>query len=101
MKLPKELRDRKGLGGSAKAKQCSIKGCSENAIRSLSENSWKKIIENTGLKFNENSLHKIYLCKKHYNQSNKTKKSQEKLFQKKGFLDNSAGVKKGKWISDI
>ncbi len=97
MKFPKELRDKKELGGTTKNRKCSIIGCNEIAIRSLSENSWKKYIEKGGLSFNENSRHKIYLCKKHYNQSNKSRKTQEKLLQKKGFLDNAAGVKKGKW----
>jgi len=97
VKFPKELRDKKDLGGKVKNRKCLIKGCSETAIRSLSENSIKKYIEKAGLSFNENSLHKIYLCKKHYNLSHKFKKTQEKLFQKKGFLDNATGVKKGKW----
>ena len=97
MKLPKELRDRKDLGDLVKSKNCSIKGCSEIAIRSLSENSWEKYLEKTGLKFNKNSHHKIYLCKTHYSQANKYRKSQEKIFQKKGFLDNSVAIKKGKW----
>ncbi|MFW9878668.1 MAG: hypothetical protein ACFFG0_36780 [Candidatus Thorarchaeota archaeon] len=97
MKLPKELRDRKDLVKAGKEKICSIKDCGEIAIRSLSENSWKKYVEKAGLKFNVNSLHKIYLCKAHYNQSNKYKRSQEKIFQKKGFLDDSIVAKKGKW----
>lgn len=97
MKLPKEIRNKRDLAGTAKIKKCSIKGCVENAIRSLSENAWRKYIERAGLKFNENSLHKIYLCKLHYNQSNKCRKSQEKRFQKKGFLDNSIAIKKGRW----
>ena len=97
MKLPKELKDKSDLGGSVKKRQCSIKDCSKDAIRSLSENAWKKYVENVGLKIKENSLHKIYLCKAHYNQSNKYRKSQEKIFQKKGFLDNSNSMKKGRW----
>ena len=97
MKLPKELRDRRDLGGSAKSRKCSVNGCSENAIRSLSENAWKKYIEKIGLKFKKNSARRLYLCKAHYNQSNKVRKSQEKIFQKKGFLDNKSSVKKGKW----
>ena len=97
MKLPKELRDKEELGGSTKNRVCSIKGCNEIAIRSLSESSWKVYIEKAGLVYNKNALHKIYLCKTHYNQSNKYRKSQEKIFQKKGFLDNSLAVKKGKW----
>ncbi|MFX1420671.1 MAG: hypothetical protein ACFE9N_17370 [Promethearchaeota archaeon] len=97
MKLPKELRDKRDLIRVGKEKQCSIKDCSEIAIRSLSENSWKKFVEKAGLKFNVNSLHKIYLCKVHYNLSNKYRKSQEKIFQKKGFLDDSIVTKKGKW----
>ena len=38
MKLPKELRDKRDIGGTAKSRKCSVDGCSENAIRSLSEN---------------------------------------------------------------
>ncbi len=97
MKLPKEIKDKRDLTRLSKNRKCSIKGCEENAIRSLSENSWKNYIEKAGLKFNSNSFHKVYLCKPHYNQSNKYKKSQEKIFQKKGFLDNSTAAKKGNW----
>ena len=98
MKLPKELRDKRELGGTFKNKNCTIKGCSETAIRSLSENSWKNYIEKAGLRYKKNSQHKIYLCKQHYNQANKFRKSQDKVFQKKGFLDNATAtaVKKGK-----
>lgn len=97
MKLPKELKDRQDIGSTVKKRKCSVKTCSENAIRSLSENAWKKYVEKAGLQFNESSNRKIYLCKQHYNQSNKFRKSQEKIFQKKGFLDNSDSLKKGKW----
>ena len=97
MKLPKEIKDRKDITRMSKTRRCSIKGCGENAIRSLSENTWRVYIEKAGLNYTKNSLHKIYLCKSHYNQSNKYRKSQEKIFQKKGFLDNSEGIKKGKW----
>ncbi|MFX1567922.1 MAG: hypothetical protein ACFFCV_06100 [Promethearchaeota archaeon] len=97
MKLPKELRDKGELGGATSKRKCSIKGCSEVAIRSLSENTWNKYIEKAGLQFVKNSHHKVYLCKIHYNQSNKYRKSHEKMFQKKGFLDNSLEMKKGKW----
>ena len=97
MKLPKELRDKREIGGNSKTRRCSVKTCNENAIRSLSENSWKKYIEKAGLKLQDSSNRRIYLCKAHYSQSNKFRKSQEKDFQKKGFLDNSAAAKKGKW----
>ena len=97
MKIPKEIKDKRELTRAAKSRKCSIKGCSEIAIRSLSENTWKKYIDKAGLKYIENSQHKIFLCKKHYNQSNKYRKSQEKIFQKKGFLDDSMAAKKGKW----
>ena len=97
MKLPKELREKRELGGAVKNRNCTIKGCSETAIRSLSENSWKNYIEKAGLRYKKNSQHKIYLCKQHYNQANKFRKSQDKVFQKKGFLDNATAVKKGKW----
>lgn len=97
MKLPKELRYKRELGGKAKNRNCTINGCSENAIRSLSESSWKNYIEKAGLRYKENSQHKIYLCKQHYNQVNKFRKSQDKVFQKKGFLNNATAVKKEKW----
>ena len=97
VKLPKEIRDKKDLVGITKVKKCSVKGCNENAIRSLSENTWKKYIEKAGLKFKENTNRRVYLCKTHYNQSNKFRKSQEKIFQKKGFLDDALASKKGKW----
>ncbi|MFW9988203.1 MAG: hypothetical protein ACFFC3_06065 [Candidatus Odinarchaeota archaeon] len=97
MKLPKELKDKSDIGGIEKNRLCSIKGCDKVAIRSLSENAWKQYVENSGLKYKENSRRKIYLCKIHYNQSNKYRKSQDKIFQKKGFLDNSLAIRKGKW----
>lgn len=97
MKLPKELRDKRDLVRSDRNKKCSIRDCSEIAIRSLSENSWKIFIEKAGLKYIKNSAHKVYLCKSHYNQCNKYRKSQEKIFQKKGFLDDSVSLKKGRW----
>ncbi|MFX1410466.1 MAG: hypothetical protein ACFFA6_08945, partial [Promethearchaeota archaeon] len=71
MKLPKELRDKNDLINVGKIKNCSVKGCSENAIRSLSENAWKTYLEKATLKYEENRLKKIYLCKAHYNQTNK------------------------------
>lgn len=101
MKLPKELREKKDLGGKAsKGKICSVNECNELAIRSLSENKWNKYVEKTKLKIEEESKrNKIYLCKAHYKEVNKIRKSEEKIYQKKGFLDNanSQGSKKGKW----
>ena len=97
MKLPKGIRDKKDIGGTTKTRKCSVEECSENAIRSLSENAWKKYIEKSGLKLKDSAVRRYYLCKTHYNQSNKVRKSQEKIFQKKGFLDNSSSSKKGKW----
>ncbi|MFX1316544.1 MAG: hypothetical protein ACFE9T_11820 [Promethearchaeota archaeon] len=97
MKVPKELRDKNDLIKVGKTKRCSVIGCSENAIRSLSENAWKTYIEKANLKYQENRLKKIYLCKAHYNQTNKFRKSQEKRYQKKGFLENSNASKRGIW----
>lgn len=97
MKLPKELRDKRDIEGTAKKRKCSVEDCSENAIRSLSENAWKKYIEKAGLKLKDSAARRLFLCKPHYSQSNKVRKSQEKIFQKKGFLDNSNSRKKGKW----
>ena len=95
MKLPKELREKVDLkSASSKNKQCSIKGCSEVAIRSLSENTWKKYVDNADLNYIENRQHKIYLCKNHYRDANKYRKSQEKFYLKKGFLDDD--VSQGK-----
>ena len=65
MKLPKELREKSDLSGTAsKAKICSVIECGESAIRSLSENKWSKVCEKARLKLNENRLRKIFLCKK-------------------------------------
>jgi len=98
MKLPKELREKRDLSGKAsKVKACSVKECGESAIRSLSENKWSKYVEKAKLKINENKKHQIYLCKVHYKEVNKVRKSEEKLYQQKGFLDNTQASKKGKW----
>jgi len=98
MKLPKDIRDKREMGATSKKRKCSVKDCQENAIRSLSENAWKKYIEKAGLKLKDSTNRRIFLCKPHYSQSNKFRKSLEKNFQKKGFLDNSASsLKKGKW----
>jgi len=97
MKLPKELREKKDLGSATtKERSCSINNCNEIAIRSLSENKWKSFVEKADLKYIENKQHKIYLCKNHYKESNKYRKTQEKLYQKKGFLDDSASRAKVK-----
>ena len=95
MKLPKELREKRDLSGTAR--KCSVEGCGESAIRSLSENKWSKICEKARLKLNENRLRKIFLCKKHYKEANRMRKSDEKLIQKKGFLEDSTSTKKGSW----
>ena len=101
MKLPKELREKSGLkGASNKVKQCSVRECSEEAIRSLSENKFGKYIERAKLKIDENRLHKVYLCKAHYREVNKLRKSEEKIYQKKGFLDNSHSARKGKYLEE-
>ena len=97
VKLPKELREKGDLRVTAsKAKNCSVKDCKEIAIRSLSENKWKPYVEKAQLKYIENKQHKIYLCKLHYKEANKYRKSQEKHFQKKGFLEDSTALGKGK-----
>ena len=98
MKLPKELREKSELrGASNKAKVCSVKLCGEPAERSLSESKWSKVLEKANLSYEENKLHKIFLCKKHYKEANKIRKKDDKLFQRKGFLDDSSASKKGKW----
>ena len=97
VKLPKELREKGNLSGTAnKGKKCSIKGCGELAIRSLSQNKWKPYVEKANLKYYENKQHKIYLCKIHYKDANKYRKTQEKKYQKKGFLENSNSLGRGK-----
>jgi len=84
VKLPKELREKGDLSATAsKGKKCSVKACGELAVRSLSENKWK-------------AQHKIYLCKIHYKDANKYRKTQEKQYQKKGFLEDSTALGKGK-----
>jgi hypothetical protein len=98
LKLPKELREKKELtGSSGKGKKCSVKDCNKKAIRSLNENKWAIYLEKADLKYDENKNRKIYLCKEHYKDTNKLRKSEEKLYQKKGFLDNSTATRKGKW----
>jgi len=90
MKMPKELREKAELSGPAeKGKKCSIKECGEFAVRSVSENTWEKILEKAKLKYDENKFHKIFLCKKHYKEANKIRQKDEKLIQKKGFLEDS------------
>jgi hypothetical protein len=97
LKLPKELREKGDLRAtSSKGKRCSVKGCGEVSIRSLSEKKWKPYVEKADLKYYENKQHKIYLCKIHYKDANKYRKSQEKLYQKKGFLEDSVALGKGK-----
>ena len=97
LKLPKELREKGDLSATAsKGKRCSVRDCGEIAIRSLSENKWKIYVEKANLKIYENRQHKIFLCKDHYKDANKYRKSQEKVYQKKGFLENSAALGKGK-----
>ena len=97
MKLPKEIKEKRDLTG--KTKKCSVDECGEVAIRSLSENKWGKVCEKAKLKIAEDKvrLRKIFLCKKHYKSANKVRKEDEKLIQKKGFLDDSATTKKGRW----
>jgi hypothetical protein len=73
---------------------CSIIDCKEPAIRSLSENKWKSYVETANLKYRENKQKKIYLCKMHYKDANKYRKSQEKEYQKKGFLDDAVSLGK-------
>jgi len=101
MKLPKELREKKELAGVAnKGKKCSVSDCTEPAIRSLSENKWSSYIEKAGLKIEESKQRKIFLCKIHYKEVNKLRKSQEKIYQKKGFLDNASTARKGKYLGE-
>jgi len=95
LKLPKELRDKRDLTSATnKGKKCSIKGCNDLAIRSLSENKWKSYLEKADLKYLENKQKKIFLCKNHYKDVNKLRRSQEKLYQKKGFLEDSFSIGK-------
>jgi len=101
LKLPKEIREKKEISGKeGKDKKCSISECAEPAIRSLSENKWKGYVEKAKFTFEENKQHKIFLCKVHYKEVNKLRKSEEKLYQKKGFLDNSAATKRGKYLGE-
>ena len=101
MKLPKELRDRQGLGGAGKKiRHCSVRGCNKVAIRSLSEEKFGSYAEKARLKLDDNRLRKLYLCKEHYNLINKERKSHEKLYKKKGFLDNVRSTKKGSHLGE-
>lgn len=101
LKLPKEIREKNEVVGKVgKDKKCSVNECVELAIRSLSESKWKGYVEKAKLKFKENKQHKIFLCKEHYKEVNKLRKSEEKLYQKKGFLDNSSVAKRGKYLGE-
>jgi hypothetical protein len=101
MKLPKELREKRDLQGAAKtARQCSVRGCTKSAIRSLTEDKFGRYAELARLKLDENRRRKIYLCKEHYNAVNKERKSQEKLYKKKGFLDNVRATRKGSHLGE-
>ncbi|MFX1274822.1 MAG: hypothetical protein ACFFBP_12430 [Promethearchaeota archaeon] len=101
MKLPKEIREKKEITGTVgKEKKCIVIECDETAIRSLSENKWKNYVEKAKLKIEENKQHKIFLCKTHYKEVNKLRKSEEKLYQKKGFLDNSSATRRDKYLGE-
>ena len=82
------------MGRIDKGVKCSV--CGKEAARSLSAEKVKA----SGL-----SVHgaekRAYLCKEHYKEINKIRKSDEKLIQKKGFLDDSRASKKGKYTDDI
>ncbi|MBN1802956.1 MAG: hypothetical protein JW891_15715 [Candidatus Lokiarchaeota archaeon] len=99
MKLPKEMREKKEIGVS-KSKSCSVVECKQPAIRSLSENKWNKYLEKAKLNIEENKQHKVFLCKSHYKEANKVRKSEEKLYQKKGFLDDLKAGKKGQYLGE-
>ncbi len=100
MKLPKDLRDKRDISRVGKQRQCMVKDCSETAVRSLAESKWSKYVERAKLRIDEIKLRKIFLCKKHYKEVEKTRKSQEKLHQKKGFLNDSHLAKKGNYFLD-
>lgn len=97
MKLPKELREKKELGKGGKKKDCSVVGCKRPAIRSLSQNKFGKYLDRAKMKYVENKRNKIYLCKKHYKEADKVRKSQEKLYAKKGFLQDSHSAGRTKY----
>lgn len=97
MKIPKEIREKKDLKTEgSKARKCSVAGCKADAVRSLSENKYSQYAEKAKLKIVENKLHKIFVCKKHFKEIEKTRKSQEKLYTKKGFLEDQHANKGGK-----
>ena len=89
MKLPKELREKSELERGGKARRCSVVGCNKKAMRSLSENKYGPYLERAKLQVEESRSNKLYLCKKHYKAAEKIRKSEEKLFRKKGFLNNA------------
>ncbi len=97
MKLPKEIREKKDLKTEgSKTRKCSVAGCNADAVRSLSENKNSQYAEKAKLKIMDNKLHKIFVCKKHFKDLEKTRKSQEKLYTKKGFLEDQKSGKGGK-----
>lgn len=99
LKLPKELREKKEMGVKENSEKiCSVKDCGQPAIRSLSEDKYTTYVESLNLNLEENKQHKIYLCKEHYKEVSKKRKTDDKLIQKKGFLTNDPKSKRGKNI---
>ncbi|MDH5807105.1 MAG: hypothetical protein QE159_05175 [Candidatus Verstraetearchaeota archaeon] len=64
------------MGRIKKGQLCSIKNCSNIAIRSLSKN-YCEILLKTGLEFNNSE--RIYLCRFHYKELKKLKSKEDRL----------------------
>lgn len=90
LKLPKELQqNKKGYGPSRINRKCSVEECGEIAIRSLSKQKWEPYAERANLKLKKSKGRNFYLCRVHYKDVNKYRKSAEKLTKKNVFTENS------------
>jgi len=87
MKIPKEIRDKEGVG-TTRGKMCSIIGCENGAIRNLPEKEYENYVLKAGLKYIKNRIKMIYLCNNHLKLVKKEKRNDKKP-KKKGFLVDS------------
>lgn len=86
MKIPKDLKQQ----GNVRDRGCSIRECSERAMRNLPEQEWKSAVKLAKLSYDENKRKRIYLCRDHYYQVKKHKtRTKKNGTNKKGFLANS------------
>ena len=99
VKLPKEMQQgKKGVPAGKIDKKCMVQDCHEMAIRSLSKQKWEPYIDKAKLKIVESKKRNLFLCKAHYKEANKIRKSEKKATKKNVFTEGDqfrgAGGKK-------